>query len=48
MHVEGLDVVHAHLKLFPFSTDAEFRYAPDMDAEPDHKALAVIADKLAL
>jgi histidine triad (HIT) family protein len=46
MHIEGLDVAHAHLKLFPFSTDEEFRNHPDMIAEPDHAALADIAAKL--
>lgn len=48
MHVEGLDVAHAHLKLFPFSTDEAFRTHPDMDAEPDHTALAEIAARLKL
>ncbi|MEJ0072773.1 MAG: HIT family protein [Candidatus Saccharibacteria bacterium] len=46
MHVEGLDVAHAHLILFPFSTDEEFRHHPDMDAEPDHAALAEMTQKL--
>lgn len=46
--VEGLDVAdHAHVKVFPFSGDDEFRYKPDMNAEPDHQALAVLAQKLA-
>jgi hypothetical protein len=34
MHIEGLDIAHAHLKLFPFSTDEEFRHHPDMNASP--------------
>lgn len=39
--IEGLDVAdHAHVKLFPFSTDQEFRNAPDQTAEPDHVALS--------
>lgn len=46
MLVEGLDVAHAHLKVFPFDTDEEFRYHPDMNAEPDHPTLAEIAEKL--
>jgi len=46
MHVEGLDIAHAHLKLFPFSTDEEFRHHPDMSIEPDHGALSEIAAKL--
>lgn len=48
LHVEGLDVAHAHLKVFPFSTDTEFHHVPDATAEPDHEALSVIAKKLAL
>jgi histidine triad (HIT) family protein len=45
--VEGLDVTnHAHVKVFPFSNDTEFRTVPDMHAEPDHQALSAIAQKL--
>lgn len=45
--IEGLDVEdHAHLKVFPFDNDAEFRTIPDMQAEPNHAALAEIAAKL--
>ena len=47
MHIEGLDIEHAHLKIFPFNTDEEFRYHPDTSAEPDHVALAALAEKLA-
>lgn len=47
MHIEGLDVDHAHLKVFPFDTHEEFVYHPDMSAEPDHQALAEIAKNLA-
>jgi histidine triad (HIT) family protein len=48
MLIEGLEVAHAHLKLFPFSTDAEFRHVPDATAEPDYAALESIANKLVL
>lgn len=45
--IEGLDVAdHAHVKVFPFSNEAEYRHVPDADAEPDHEALAEIAKKL--
>lgn len=45
--VEGLDVAnHAHVKVFPFDNDKEFRNVPDASAEPDHEALAAIAQKL--
>jgi histidine triad (HIT) family protein len=47
MHIEGLEVAYAHLKVFPFNSDEEFRYKPDMGQEPDHAALADLAQKLA-
>jgi histidine triad (HIT) family protein len=47
IQVEGLDVPHVHVKLIPIDTGDEFRRKPDMDAEPDHAALAEIAAKLA-
>src|SRR4051812_18452126 len=46
LHIEGLDVDHAHLKLFPFNTDEEFRHKPDPSVEPDHSALSALAEKL--
>jgi histidine triad (HIT) family protein len=46
--IEGLDVAdHAHIKVFPFDDDTEFRNIPDQADEPDHAALAEIAKKLA-
>lgn len=46
--VEGLDVSnHAHVKVFPFSKDEEYRNTPDRTAEPNHDELAEIAAKLA-
>lgn len=45
--VEGLEVDHTHVKIFPINTGAEFRANPDMGAEPDHEALAAMAKKLA-
>lgn len=46
--VEGLDVDnHAHIKVFPFDNDDEFRNKPDMSAEPDHLALAEMVKRLA-
>ena len=45
--VIGVDVPHAHVHLIPFSTTAEFRTIPDMNTEPDHTALANMAQKLA-
>lgn len=45
--VVGVDVPHAHVQLIPFNTVDEFKAAQDMDAEPDHEALAAVAQKLA-
>ena len=46
--IEGLDVEdHAHIKVFPFDNDAEFRNVPDKADEPDHAALSAMAKKLA-
>ena len=47
MLIEGLEVAHAHIKLFPFSTPEELHHQPD-NVEPDHNALAAIAAKLRL
>lgn len=44
--IEGLDEgSHAHVKIFPFTTAEEYRHIPS-DGEPDHEALAKIAEKL--
>jgi len=45
IQVEGLDVPHVHVKLFPIDSGDEFRALPP-NAEPDHVALAAIAKKL--
>lgn len=43
----GVDVPHAHIHVFPFNNMDEYRHVPDMNAEPDHAALAAMAKKLA-
>lgn len=48
VQIEGLDVPHVHVKLIPINTGSDFRAKPDFDAEPDHTALAEMAQKLAL
>ena len=45
--IEGLDVAHAHAKLFPIDSGEEYRKEPDMTTEPDHQALAAMAKRLA-
>lgn len=44
--VEGLEVAHAHLKIFPFTTEEEFRRRPDRTTVPDMAELTEIARKL--
>jgi len=44
--VIGVDVPHAHVHVFPFSTIEESRSIPNLNAEPDHAALASMAEKL--
>lgn len=46
--IEGLDVPHAHVKLFPFASAGEFRALPNTNTEPNHPALAQMAQKLAI
>jgi histidine triad (HIT) family protein len=42
----GVDVPHAHVQLIPFNKVEEFKMPQDMESEPDHEALASIAEKL--
>lgn len=42
----GLDVPHAHVHLIPFSNSEQFSQSPT-NSEPDHEALAAIAQTLA-
>lgn len=44
--IMGTDVPHAHVHVFPFNTPAEYNVHPDLEVEPDHEALAVMAEKL--
>lgn len=48
VQVIGVDVPHAHVHLVPFTDAAEYRYQPDASSEPNHDALATVAEKLAL
>lgn len=44
----GVDVPHAHVHLIPFTDVAEYRHVPDMSVEPDHAAMAALAQRLQL
>lgn len=43
--IEGFEVPHAHVKVFPVSNEHEVRRRPE-GAEPDHEALAKQAEVL--
>jgi histidine triad (HIT) family protein len=45
--IVGNDIPHAHIHVYPFANTEESRSMPDLSAEPDHKSLAVMAEKLA-
>ena len=45
LQIEGLDVPHVHVTLFPIDDAYQFR-APKSASEPDHQALSEIATKL--
>lgn len=44
--IEGFEVAHAHVKVFPVDNEHEVRAHPK-NVEPDHAALADLAKKLA-
>lgn len=48
MQVEGLDVPHAHVSVFPFNTSQEFRSIPEATDSIDHAALEAMALRLKL
>ncbi|MFZ1301920.1 MAG: HIT domain-containing protein [Candidatus Microsaccharimonas sp.] len=43
--VVGVDIPHAHIHLVPFTEPSEYN-AHETTAEPDHAALAALAEKL--
>ncbi len=46
--VEGLEVTdHAHVKVFPFSSLAEYHASPDINNKPNNKELEELAKRLA-
>lgn len=45
--VVGVDVPHAHIHLLPFSDPKQLQAPQRFDLEPDHDALAELAQKLA-
>ena len=47
VQVIGVDVPHAHVHLIPFRDAKEYHREADQTIEPDHEALAAIAEKIA-
>ena len=45
--VEGLEVPHTHVKIFPINSSDEFRAEPSV-SEPDNAKLSAMAEKLKL
>jgi histidine triad (HIT) family protein len=46
MQVYGMDVAHAHVHIFAFSSQAEYDKRRDMEKVPDHAILKEMADRL--
>lgn len=46
LQVVGVDVPHAHVHVIPFETADQLKAAVDVNAEPDHEKLALLAEKL--
>jgi histidine triad (HIT) family protein len=44
--VIGIDVPHAHIHLVPLYEGGEIHITQDMDAQPDHTNLSVVANRL--
>lgn len=42
----GIDVPHAHVVVYPFNTVQEYNASQDTSVEPDHDALAKMAQQL--
>lgn len=45
--VVGEEVPHSHVHIVPFTTVDQYLRTADADAEPDHRTLAALAEKLA-
>lgn len=46
VEVIGIDVPHAHVHVVPFTTTADLRRKLEPGSEPDHEALAKVAEKI--
>lgn len=46
LQIEGLDIPHVHVKLFPFTTPEELHRHADMNAPVDHDALKAVQARI--
>lgn len=46
VQIFGLDVPHAHIHVFPFTTAGQYRNLPDFSVDPNQDELAQVATKL--
>jgi histidine triad (HIT) family protein len=46
--IVGIDIPHAHVHLIPFTKVHDYQQPGDMNSQPDHAKLAVLAEKLRL
>jgi histidine triad (HIT) family protein len=46
--IVGTDVPHAHVQIIPFNDPETLHHSPDLNSEPDHDALAKVAERLKL
>jgi histidine triad (HIT) family protein len=44
--IEGFEVPHAHVKVFPINNETELRQFPNMESEPNHQELAEMAERI--
>lgn len=44
--IEGVEVPHAHVKVYPFNDVSEYNAPQDTSVEPNHQALARMAEQL--
>ncbi len=46
VQIEGMEVDHVHVKVFPINSGEDFRMQPNLTSEPDHAALSAMAERL--
>lgn len=47
MRIDGMQVPHTHVKVYPFDDEKDVQHRPDFTVEPDYAAIEAISKKLA-